>query len=655
MRSELVANAVESRMSSDLLANDTFPKLLKLRHEQYGDRKIAMRKKDRGIWQAYTWEDYYNKVKYFSLGLISLGLQKGDRVSILGENDPEWYWADLAIQAAGAIAVGVFVDCTPPEVKYYAVNSESRFILAHDQEQVDKVLGIKSELPLIEKVIYWDPKGLWFYDEPLLMSFNQVLELGEKYEETNPRLFEKNVQEGSGDDVALILYTSGTGGLPKGAVLAYNNILKTAVAFERRDHWSDKDNYVSCLPPAWINEHTFGIAGAMIAGYAVSFPEDPETVQEDIRDIGASTLMYSPRLWETVARSVQARIMDTSPLKRFCYNLFMPVGYKLTDLATEGERPNLFWRILYTLGNWVAYRPLKDKLGMLKIKNAWTGGAAISPDIIRFFRAIGINLKQGYGSSEVGSSATSTMSDDVKLDTVGVPVEGSEVRISGDGEILLTGLGLFGGYYNDPQASKKSVRNSWFHTGDFGYLRDDGQLIFIDRLVDLRPLSTGEKFSPQYAEIRLRFSPYIKDVLVLGDEKVNYVCAIINIDKENVGRWAEAHHIPYTTYTDLSQKPGVIELVAKEVERVNSNLPPNNRIRKFVNLHKEFDPDEAELTRTRKLRRTFVEDRFRDIVNAIYEEKPAITVETPVTYQDGRVGIVKTALGVCHVDYGDKP
>jgi len=245
--------------------------------------------------------------------------------------------------------------------------------------------------------------------------------------------------------------------------------------------------------------------------------------------------------------------------------------------------------------------------------------------------------------------------DDIKLDAVGAPVEGTEVRISGDGEILLTGLGLFEGYHKNAQATNEKVRNGWFHTGDFGYLRDDGQLIFIDRLEDLRPLATGEKFSPQYAEIRLRFSPYIKDVLVLGDEKADYVCAIINIDKENVGRWAEAHHISYTTYTDLSQKPGVIELVAKEVERVNSNLPPNNRIRKFVNLHKEFDPDEAELTRTRKLRRTFVEDRFRDIVNAIYEEKPAITVETPVTYQDGRAGIVKTTLGVRSINYGDKP
>lgn len=655
MGSELVANAVKRNMSSELTANDTFPKLLKLRYEQYGDRKVAMRKKDRGIWQAYTWKDYYEKVKYFSLGLISLGLEKGDRVSILGENDPEWYWADLAVQAAGAMVVGIFVDCTPPEVKHYALNSESRFILAHDQEQVDKVLKIKAELPLIEKVIYWDPKGLWFYDEPFLISFNQVLELGRKYEETNPHLFEKNVQEGNGDDVALILYTSGTGGLPKGSMLTYNNILKTSVAFMRRDHWSDKDNYVSCLPPAWINEHTFGIAGAMIASYTVSFPEDPETVQEDIRDIGASTLMYSPRLWETVARSVQASIMDTSPLKRFCYNLFMPVGYKLTDMATEGKKPHPLWRMLYTLGDWVIYRSLKDKLGMLKIKNAWTGGAAISPGIIRFFHAIGINLKQGYGSSEVGSSASSTMDDDVKLDTVGAPIEGNEVRVSDEGEILLTGVGLFKGYRNNPQATKEAVRNGWFHTGDFGHLRDDGQLIFIDRLGDLRQLSEGKKFSPSYCEIRLRFSPYIKDVLVLGDEKVDYVSAIVNIDKETVGRWAEARHIPYTTYTDLSQKTEVIEVVAKEVERVNSTLPPYARIRKFVNLHKEFDPDEAELTRTRKLRRTFVEDRFRDIVNAMYEDKTNIMVETPVTYQDGRTGIIKTSLSVCCLDYGDKP
>jgi long-chain acyl-CoA synthetase len=648
--SELVAKANERVWVKEMKDNDTFPKLLKLRYEQYGDRKIAMRKKDFGVWQVYTWKDYYEKVKYFSLGLISLGLQRGDRVSILGENDPEWYWADLAIQAARAMVVGIFVDCTDPEVKHYATNSESRFILAHDQEQVDKVLRIKDELPLIEKVIYWDPKGLWFYDEPFLMSFSEVLELGKEYEEAHPGTFEKNVEAGKGDDVALILYTSGTGGLPKGSMLTHNAILKTSAAITRRDHWSEDDNYVSCLPPAWINEHTFGLAGALFGGYAVNFPEDPETVQEDIRDIGASAVMYSPRLWEATARTVQAKIIDTSLLKRFCYNRFMSVGYKLVDMESKGKKPNFLLRMLYALGNWVVYRPLKDQLGMLKVKNAWTGGAAISPDIIKFFRVIGVKLKQGYGSSEVGAMATATTEENVNLDTVGAPAEGNEIRISDDGEILLTGVGLFKGYYNNLEATKQKVIHSWFHSGDFGYIRDDGQVIFIDRMVDLRRLSGGERFSPQYCEVRLRFSPYIKDILVAGSEENDYVSAIISIDKENVGRWAEVHHIAYTTYTDLSQKPEVIGLVAKEVERVNSNLPRANRIKKFVNLHKEFDPDEAELTRTRKLRRTFVEERFGDILDGLYGGKAEIPVETPVIYQDGKSGVIKAWLKVCTLD-----
>lgn len=636
---------------AEAMIEDTFPKLLKRCYEKYGDRKVAMRKKDFGIWQAYTWKDYYEKVKYFSLGMISMGLQTGDKVSILGENDPEWYWANLAIQAAGGIVVGIFVDCMPPEVKYYAENSDSTFILAHDQEQVDKVLKIKDELPLIKKVIYWDPKGLWSYEEPFLMSFNQVLEIGKEYEKDHPHLFEENVEKGKGEDIALTLYTSGTTGLPKGAMITHSNVLSIARSITAVDNWDEDYNYVSCLPPAWVTEHALGVGGALLVGSSVSFPEDPETVQEDIRDIGPTIVMYSPRLWESYARTVQARIIDTGWLKRSCYNLFMPVAYKMADLEMDKKKPNLLWRLVYFLGEWVVYRPLKDKLGMLGIKHAWTGGAAISPDIIRFFRGIGVNIKDGYGTSESGVALTGARGREAKIGTSGPPREGCELRISEDGELLVRGVGLFKGYYRKPEATKEKIKDGWFYTGDFCHIDEDGELVVIDRMEDLRELSTGNRFSPQYYEIRLRFSPYIKDVLIIGNENVDYISAIINIDIENVGRWAEAHHIPYTTFSDLSQKPDVIELVKKEVQRVSKRLPQEIRVKRFVNLHKEFDPDEAELTRTRKLRRIFVEERFKEIIDALYSGKEEIRLQSPVIYQDGRAGMIENVLKVCTVEY----
>lgn len=630
--------------------SDTFPKLLKYANDKYGDKKVAMRKKDFGIWQPYTWKDYYEKVKFFSLGIISLGLQRGDKVSILGENDPEWYWADLAIEAAGGITVGIFVDCLPEEVKYYAKDSESRFMLAHDQEQVDKVLGIKDELPLIQKVIYWDPKGLWNYEEPLLMSFDQVLEIGRKYEIDHPQLFEENIERGNADDVALILYTSGTTGLPKGAMISHDNVLSIVRSIVRADNWTKNYNYVSNLPPAWITEHALGVGSSLMTGSSVSFPEEPETVQEDIRDIGPDITMFNPRLWELNARTVKAKINDAGWLKRLCYNMFMPVAYKMADAENQRKKLNLFWKIVYALGNWIIYRPLKDKLGLLRIKHAWTGGGAISPDIIKFFRGIGVNLKDGYGTSESGVCLTGAPGKDVKIGTSGPPREGCELRISEDGELIVRGVGLFKGYYRKPDVTKSKIINGWFHTGDFCHIDEDGELVVIDRMEDLKELSGNRKFSPQYSEIRLRFSPYIKDALVVGSSDVDYVAAIINIDIENVGRWAEKKHIPYTTFTDLSQKPQVIDLVAKEIGNVNKNLPEYAKIKRFVNLHKEFDPDEAELTRTRKLRRLFVESRFRNIIEAIYSNKPEIKIEAPIVYRDGRKGVIETTLKVRILD-----
>ena len=635
----------------------TLPKLLRQNYEKYGDRKIAMRVKRSGIWQEYTWKDYYEKVKYFSLGLISLGLEWGDRVSILGENKPEWYWAELATQSTGGVATGIFTDCMPNEVKYYVEHSDSKFVIAHDQEQVDKLLipykdregnehpPLKDGLPLLKKVIYWDPKGVWNYDEPILMSFNKVIEMGEEYNKLHPDLFEANIERGSSEDIAVSCYTSGTTALPKAAMLKHSALIQGSVSWWSVDKWREDEQYVSFLPPAWLAEQGLGIVGSLVSGMEVNFPEEPGTVQENIREIGAQILFWGPRNWEGVNRLIQAKMIDTTAFNRLLYHVCLPVGYKVTDLRVARKKVNLIWRFLYFLAHWAVFRDLKDKVGLSKVRTAYTAAAPISPDVIRFFRAIGVNIKQLYGGSEIGL-VTLHHDDDVRPETSGPEMPGVEVRLAADGEIIVKGENVFSGYYKSPKATEEVLKGGWYYSGDFGHITEDGHLIVIDRMSDLKELSGGQKFSPQYAEIRLRFSPYIKDVLAIGGGDKAYVTCIVNIDMDNVGRWAEARRIPYTTFTDLSQRPEVIGLIRKDIERINKNMPEWARIKKFTNLHREFDADEEELTRTRKIKRTFVEERYHDLIDALYSGASELTVEAPITYRDGRTGTIKTAIKV---------
>ncbi len=631
------------------MTENTLPKFLKKNAEKYGDQKIAMRVKDRGIWQRFTWKDYYERVKYFSLGLISLGIKRGDKISILGENKPEIFWAELAAQAAGGTAVDIYTDCTPPEVKFFVTDSDSTFVVAHDQEQVDKIFQIKDDLPLVKKVIYWDPKGLWNYEDPILISFPEVIHLGQSYERDHSGLFEENIEKGEGDEIAVISYTSGTTGLPKGAMISQKGLVTIAQAWRDVDHWCDQDRYVSFLHPAWITEQAVGVAGQLVSGMEVNFPEEPETVQENIREIGPTILFFAPRLWENINRMIQAKITDTSALRKWIYHLLLPLGYKTAEYCSSKKGLGLFWRFLYHIAHWVLFRPLRDRVGLSQIRCAYTAGSAVSPDILNYFQAIGVNIKQLYGGSEQGL-VTIHLDGEIKYETSGTPMPGVEVRLSPEGEILVKGDNIFSGYYKNLEATREKIRDSWYYTGDFGYIDDDRHLVVIDRMEDLKQLKGGRNFSPQFAEIRLRFCPYIKDALVIGSEDKDDVTAIINIDLENVGRWAEAKRVPYTTFTDLSQKPEVIELIKKDIRRINKFLPEWSRIRKFVNLHKEFDADEAELTRTRKLRRTFVESRYSDLITALYGKDREYNVEASVTYRDGRKGLIKTAIQINQVE-----
>jgi len=625
-------------------ARDTIPQIIRSNYEKWGQRP-AMCMKKLGIWQRYTWKDCYQNVKYLSLGLVSLGLKPGDVVCIIGDNEPEWFWGEFAAQAAGGITTGIFVDSIPSEVQYIAVHSGAKFAIVNDQEQTDKFLEIKDELPSLKKVIYWDPKGLRNYDEPFLISFNGVIKLGREYEETHPGLFEQNVEKGKGDDIAFVYYTSGTTGLAKGAVLTHRALINTARCFIDRYPLNEDDDLISNFPAAWVGDSFFATIPHLLTGARLNFPEEPETIAEDTREIGPNFVIYGPRQWESLVSEIQIKIMDANPIKRFIYNLFLPVGHKVADISFQSKTPNLFWRALYWIAHVLLFRPLKDKLGLSKVRFAVTGSSVLSLDTFRLIHAIGIELRQNYASTEAGF-ISSHGEGEIRFESVGRPALGTEVRITDDGELLVRSDCMFGGYYKDPEKTTVILTDGWCHTGDAVHVNEEGHLIFMDRLEHMGELSSGIKYAPQYIEGRLRFSPYIKDAMVIGGKDKEFVSAVINIDFAMAGKWAERSHIPFTTFVDLSQKKDVADLVQKDLVRVNSYLPEPARVRKFVLLHKEFDPDEAELTRTRKLRRGFMEERYKDLIDAIYGDRDKIDVEAPVTYRDGRKGIVTTTIMV---------
>jgi long-chain acyl-CoA synthetase len=625
---------------------DTWPKVLKYNYEKYGDRHKAMRQKHFGIWQSYTWQDYYFSVKYLALGLLSLGFKAGDKLLIVGDNAPEWYFAELAAQSVHGISVGLYSDLTELEIKHISTNSESTFVFVEDQEQIDKFFQIKNELPLLKKIIYWRYKGLSHYQDPTLIGYREVLELGRDYEKNNPGLFEEKIAGGNADDICSLIYTSGTTcEVPKGAMHSFKTIRYGSEYFLHLDPWHETDNIVSYLPPAWIFEQWFGLGCHLLSGSTINFPEEADTQQQDIREIGPTMILYSPRLWERQASWVQTRIQGADFLKKSTYRLFVSVGYNMADFKFKKQKPGLLWRLLDALGNLFLFRPIRDSLGLPNARICYTAGSMLSPDVIRFYHALKVPLKSLYGSTEGGALAGAS-NDDIRPDTVGPLNPGVEAGITEAGEIISRQPGTFLGYYNDPAATMEVLEDGWFHSGDSGYFTDDKHLVFVDRLKDIVELTCGDKLAPQDVESRLKFGPYIKDAWILAGPGREYPSAIIIIDHENVGHWADGRKVPHTTFTDLSQKLEVYELVAQEIARVNKDLPTGCRVRKYVNLHKEFDPDESELTRNRKLRRTFLEKRYGGLIEAIYSGKTEVPIEGQIKYRDGRMGIIKTTISI---------
>jgi len=639
---------MNSDQTTTLKDAQSLPALLVRNAERFGDRRIALREKEFGIWQSVTWQQYLVHVRDFSLGLISLGLRPGEALGIIGDNRPEWVYAELAAQAAGAIPFGIFQDSILSEVAYIIDHSEAAMLVAEDQEQVDKILDLKEKLPRLKKIIYTDPKGLWDYEEDLLIEFSQIQKRGRELHQQEPDLFDKNVRDIKDSDLAIVCYTSGTTGNPKGTLLTHANILSMVAALNEADFKSPEDQFLSFIPLPWIVEQTMSVFSALYAGYTVNFPEESESAMADLYEIAPSLVVASPRMWEGISRQVMVKHLDASFLKKFIYNLCLPIGYRWAEFKFEKKEPSLGWKILYWLAYAAMFRALRDRLGFSKVRSAMTGGAALGPDVFRFFHALGVNLKQIYGQTEVAGYSTIHRDGDINFDSVGIPVPAAEISIfepdpEGVGEIISRGPGLFQGYLKNEQATQSTLIDGWMHTGDAGYFTADGHLVIIDRVKDLMHLSSGAKFSPMFVENKLKFCPYVVESVVLGHEQ-DYVTAMICIDYKHVGKWAEDHRINYTTYSDLAGKPEVYDLIEREVVRVNSTLPEKARINKFLLLYKELDPDDEELTRTKKIRRGFINEKYVKEIDALYSEAGELPIETVIRYQDGKTATLRTNL-----------
>jgi len=631
--------------------SETFPQYL-LQHAQQTPNKIALRLRDYGIWQAVTWRQYYEHVKFFALGLVSLGLQPDETIAIIGDNRPEWVMTELAAQSVGAKSIGIYQDSVVNEMIYIFNHADVSFIVVEDQEQVDKILEMWDQLKGIRKVIYYDPKGLRNYTEEFLMYFPVVQDLGRKYEHEHPGWFDERVAMGKESDLAILSTTSGTTGNPKLAMLTHKSMISMGHNLMSVDPMTAEDEFVSFLPLPWIGEQMMVFSCGLQIGFTVNFPEEPETVQHDIREIGPQVMFSPPRIWENLVSQVQVKIQDSTKLKQKLYEWAIPIGYAMADLHFRKQEPNFWMKVKYFLADWFIFQEIKDHLGLRRLKRAYTGGAALGPDVFRFFHALGVNLKQIYGQTEINGIAVVHRDGDVKFQTVGTPIPETDIEIAESGEILMRSPAMMTGFYRNPEATAESLIDGWLHSGDAGYFDEDGHLIVIDRAKDVMTLHDGTKFSPQFIENKLKFSPYVKEAVVFGGDWP-FVSAMINIDFPNVGKWAENNQIAYTTYTDLAQKPHVYELVRRHVETSNADLPPAARIQRFVLLHKELDADDAELTRTRKVRRKLVAQRYDDIISALYSQNTHVDIDSTITYQDGRTARLQTRLAIESLKIGE--
>lgn len=595
---------------------DTIPKLFARNRKLYLD-KVALREKDLGIWQRTTWDEYWYHVCYFALGLKKLGLQRQDKLSILGDNCREWLYADLATQSSSAVTVGIYPTDVASQVQYILTNSESKFVVAKDQEQVDKILEVKASLPGLKKIIVVDMKGVRRYKDAMIISFKDVEALGYTINSREPHLFEDMVSDTRPNDPAIIVYTSGTTGQPKGAIITHKNMIAMIRGLAEVLNFRQTDSFVSALPLCHIAERMFSLIFPMWAGCAVNFAESVATLQEDLSEISPTAFLNVPRIWEKMHSNVMIKIQDSIFFKRWIFSAMFPIGMRVSEFKLKKQPTPLHWKILYGLAYLLLFRPLRNHLGLLDARIFVSGAAPLSPDLIKFYHAIGVPVRECYGMTEMSGISCMPRDGEIKLGGVGKPIPTVEVKLAEDGEILQRGNSVFAGYYGNPEATREVVTDGWLHTGDVGEIDEDGDLKITDRKKDIIITAGGKNIAPSELENSLKFSPYIKEAIVIGDRR-KYVSCLIQIELENVAHWAQNNRIAYTNYKSLATHPDVKKLIQLEVEKTNSNFAQVERIKKFVILDKELDQDDEELTATMKVKRSNIEKKFKDLIDSMY-------------------------------------
>jgi long-chain acyl-CoA synthetase len=623
----------------------TLPQLLR-RHAERTPERTAMREKDLGIWQPYSWQRYWHEVGEFALGLAARGFARGDKLSVIGENRPRLYIAQLAAMSLGGIAVPVYQDAIASELAYVLDHAETSVIVAEDQEQVDKILSLKDRLPHLRLLVYDDPRGMRNYDDPLLLSYEAVQSAGRGFGAAHPGYVEAAVAAGDADDLCLFSYTSGTTSRPKGVMLTHANLLHPAEAFAAVEGLRPSEEHLAYLPMAWVGNSLISMALHLWVGFKINFPEKPETLRRDLRELGPTIALAPPRLWENALTEIMVRAADASPLKRRVFDFFRGVAERAQAAVAQGRGLSAGDRLMRALGEFFVYAPLRDQLGLARARLVYTGGAPLGADTFRFFRAIGVNLKQVYGATELSGLCAIQPNGEGDPDTVGRMIPGTAVRVDDAGEVLVRSAGIFQGYYKQPDATAETLtEDGWLKTGDAGFVDQRGHLVIVDRAKDVGKLADGTVLAPQFLENKLKFSPYIGEAVVFGDARP-FVAAIVAIDAATVGNWAERRNLAYTSFQDLCARAEVRELVREEIERCNAGLSEATRIRRFLVLHKEFDADDDEITRTRKIRRRFVAEKYAVIVDAFYDGADEVEVSAQITYEDGRKSVLRSIIAI---------
>lgn len=633
---------------------DTFPRLM-LEHARHRPQAPALREKEYGIWQTLTWQQLAELVRALAAGLHAAGLRRGQHLVVIGENRPRLYASMLAAQAIGAIPVPLYQDAVAAEFVYPINNAEVAFAVVEDQEQLDKLIEIRPQCPQLARVWFDDPRGLRSYTEPGMASLDALVQEGRALNQRQPAFFDGEVAQSQAGDVAAMFFTSGTTGHPKGVVHTHASLLDRARAGQRFDKLTEREEVLAYLPPAWIGQNIFSYAQWLACGYVVNCPESSATVTIDLKEIGPTYYFAPPRIFEGLLTSVMIRMEDAGRLKRWLFHRCLTLAKRVGPALMDGRPVGALDRLKYRLGDLLIYGPLRNTLGLSRVRVAYTAGEAIGPDLFSFYRSIGINLKQLYGSTETAVFVCLQPDHEVKADTVGVPIDGVQIQVSDSGEILVRSPGLLKGYYKNEAATAEVLTpDGWYRTGDAGFLDAGGHLKIIDRAKDVGRMAggphDGAMFAPKYVENKLKFFPHIKEAVAFGDGR-DKVCAFVNIDFEAVGNWAERRNLPYAGYTDLAAKPEVTELVRECVQQVNADLAADERlagsqISRFLVLHKELDADDGELTRTRKVRRGFIADRYAVLVEALYGGRTEQFIETAVKYEDGRTGVVSATLKI---------